>query len=175
MTVYTLQYEITPELQRRAMMPWTKQSRSPADKRWRILFGVIGYLAFLGMIVALLQFDLIDAKMMIAAGLGFIAGLVIWGLTYRAGASQITGFANDALARHGPVRAIFTAEQVQLTTELSSSTMGWRCFDTVIALPDATVLRAGALVYPVPDTALSPDTLPQAFRTDINNWIGAAR
>lgn len=175
MTSYVLNYQITPELQRRAMVSWVQKPSGRGQKLRRVALGVLIYIALVAAIVGLLHYDILGFGVIIAAAAGFVAGLAFWGISHRIHTTKLITFADEALERQGPISAEFDAQQVVIASQVASSTMDWQCFDAVIALPDATALRAGALIYPVPDAALPVGTTPDAFRADLNTWIEAAR
>jgi len=175
MTAYALEYTITPDLQRRAMVSWAKQTRTRGQKTRALVLGALAYVALVAALVALMQYDLLEAANLVAAAIGFLVAIAFWWVMHRIHTAKIAGFADDALARYGPVIAEFRASEVKIATKIATSMMTWVCFDAVIALPDATVLRAGALVYAIPDAALPEGTTPQAFRADLTKWMEAAR
>ena len=175
MSSYTLRYTLAPEMQHRAMMSWAKPLRSRRQKVLRAVAGVALWLLCVTFLVVLMQRDLLrDATPLLLAG-GFLAGLgLCWGIA-RYSTAQLSGMARESLLRHGELNAVFAPDHVVITSALSASTMDWRCFDAVTALPDASVLRAGALVYAIPDTALPAGSTPEGFRADLTRWMEAAR
>ena len=175
MTVYTLDYEVSPEMQRRAMVSWLKQPKTRGQKLRSAVLGIVAYVVTVGALVALMRYDVLDAKAIIVGGIGLLCGLGIWWLSYRSNAGQIAAFAEEALMRHGPVHAEFRVDEVQIDTKIARSTMLWQGFDAVLVMRDATVLRAGPLVYAIPDAALPVGTTPEAFRADLTKWMEAVR
>ena len=175
MTAYILDYEIDPEMQRRAMVSWLKQPKTRGQKVRSVVQGVLGYIAIVAALVMLMQYDVLDGKAIVVGAVGMLCGLGMWWYSHHASTGAIAGFAEEALTRHGPVHTEFRADEVQINTQIARSTMLWQAFDAVLVLPDATVLRAGALVYPIPDAALPEGTTPEAFRADLTKWMEAAR
>ena len=175
MTEYVMRYQPTPELLGRAMIAWAKPQRSWGDKIKRAAFGVILYLVLVACVAALLRYDLVTNAILASGVVGFVFGITLWSLFYRKNMKKITRYANDAMARHGVTEARFAAKEIQLTSQISETRMDWLCFDEVIALDDATVLRSGGVVYALPDEGLPEGATPQQFRSDLQSWMEAAR
>ncbi|MEP1792996.1 MAG: hypothetical protein ABJR02_00165 [Marinomonas sp.] len=175
MTTYSVAYTMTADMQSRAMLSWAKPTYSVAQKRKRWAAGAGLSIAATCALVWLLGQNLITAGMLASAGAGFYAALLFWLFINKRNTRMLMGFANEALARQGQTKASFSPENVAFQNDLASSQMAWRSFDDVMAMPDATVLRAGALIYPVPDAALPEGTNPQAFRSDLTRWMEAAK
>lgn len=171
MTRYDLTYQLTPELQSRAMVSWAKPQRTRAQMLRRAALGIVMYLIIVAATVAVLQMDIVTPALVIATAVGFLVGMVFWAAFHRYNMKKLTDFANETLARQGQVKAVFAPSDVELTTAISTGRMQWSCFDQVLVLPDATVLRAGALVYAVPDAALPPEVTPAQFRADLTKWM----
>lgn len=171
MSRYDLTYQLTPELQSRAMVSWAKPQRTRTQMLRRLVLGLLVYLVLVAATVAVLQMEILTPALVIAAAVGFLIGMAFWAAIHQYNMKKLTGFANDALARQGQVRAVFAPSDVELTTAISTGRMQWSCFDQVLVLRDATVLRAGALVYAVPDAALPQDVTPTQFRADLTQWM----
>lgn len=175
MTGYVLTYELQPEMLKRAMMSWAKPERTKAQKLRRAAGAAVGFVALVSLTVVLLRYDIVTFPLLFTGLVGFYAAIAIWAVTHSRSVGKLVGYSADALARQGPVTAEFRPSDVVFTSRISNSRMDWSCMDAVIALPDATVLRAGALVYPVPDAVLPTHTTPDQFRADLTRWIGEAR
>ena len=175
MSGHTLTYSVTPEMQNRAMVSWAKPMLTRSQKWRRNAVLMLTMMVASAVLVALLQYDVVTQVMLFSAVAGFYAAILFWFVSHRRGMAKLTGFATEALLRQGSVTAIFGAESVVFRSDLAESTMDWRSFDEVIMMKDATVLRAGALVYPLPDAALPENVTPQEFRDDLIRWMMGAR
>ncbi len=172
---HALSYEITPDLLHRAMMSWDAPPRSKAQKRRNYILLTLFYVVLFSGVLALLHYDILRGGILFAAVAGFAGGLVLWAVIHRISNRTLLALSSDAIARQGMLRAEFDAEQVVFTTDISGGRMGWRCFDGVTALKDATVLKAGGMVYAIPDAALPTGLTPANFRVDLTRWMEEAR
>ena len=170
MTEYKLTYQLTPDMLQRAMMSWANPLRSRAQKLRRGVFGFIIFCVLVTLLVVLLRYEIVTNGNLVGLLVGFYGAIGLWFVTHRYSSRKLFGFSNDALARHGPVEAVFNADHVTMTSKISTGQMGWLCFDDITALADATVLRAGGMVYAVPDAALPDGVTPAAFRADLTRW-----
>lgn len=175
MTEYALTYEIAPEMLKRAMLSWARPMRSRTQKLRLAALGAVVFVALVAVLVVLLRYGIVNNSGLIGGLFGFYAGIGVWLLVHRYSTGKLVGFSNEALARQGPVDAVFNAQAVTMTSRISMGRMEWQCFDDVIAMPDATVLRAGAVVYAVPDHALPAGITPANFRSDLTRWLEAAK
>lgn len=175
MSEYSLKYQPTPEMLNRAMVAWTKPQRSRREKWKGFAFGAIAYVVLCAAVVALLQLDLVTNQVLFGLGLGMIVMIALWAMIARKHMNKLRGFSHAAMARHGETDAVFRADRVEITSQISSAQFGWLCFDEVSALSDATVLRSGAVIYAVPDAALPDDVTPSQFRADLQSWMEDAR
>ena len=175
MTEYVLRFEPAPEMMSRAMVAWAKPQRSRNAKIKGIVLGVILYLFLVFCVVLLLHHDIITRGALFGVVVGLFGGIALWAIIHQKHAKKITGFTHDAIARHGMTDASFSSESVKLTSQISETRMGWLCFDEVMALTDATVLRAGGVVYAIPDAALPEAVTPKQFRADLKSWMEAAQ
>ncbi|MBB3993211.1 hypothetical protein GGR95_000839 [Sulfitobacter undariae] len=170
MTQYTLTYEIAPEMLHRAMLSWAQPVRSRRAKMLRVVLGAVGFVVLVAAIVVLLQYDIVSRGFLLGGLIGFYAGLILWYVIHRTSTLKLVGFSDAAMKRQGMIETVFCADHVTMTTQISKGRMDWRFFDDVSALTDATVLRAGAMVYAVPDAALPHGVSPAAFRDDLIRW-----
>jgi len=175
MSRYSLTYVLPADLQKRAMLSWAKPMRTTNQRLRLFALGiVIGGVAS-GCLVMLLQADVVTVPILLSWVVGFYAAVLLWFVSSKRSIGKLMRFAEKALLRQGTTKALFTSDEVTFRNDVSNGAMDWCCFDAVMALPDATVLRAGALVYPVPDAALPDDVTPQRFRDDLSRWMEAAR
>ena len=175
MNEYVLKYQPSAEMLNRAMVVWAKPERSRREKSVRIAFGVVCYVALIAGALVLLRYDLVTNQMLAGVGLGMFAGVGFLVAMHQRSMKKIKKFTHDAMSRHGVTDAVFRAEGVEMTSQISTSQMDWLCFDEIMPLTDATVLRTGAALYAVPDVALPSGVTPEQFRSDLQNWQEAAR
>ncbi len=175
MRKYELTYVMTQDLQSRSTTAWTKPKRNRVERRRRVAVGAVAFVVSVAALVALLHYDLISKTMLFSAAFGFYLGIVVWLLSYRFSMAKLSTFAKEALERQGPIHAEFCAEHVTMKTDINSGTMSWRSFDEMYTMKDATGLRAGALMYAVPDSALPDGVRPNDFRADLMRWMEETR
>ena len=175
MTRYSMTYTLTPEMQYRAMMSWAKPTRSRAQKRKQQASGILVALLVLAALVGLLRYDIITNRMLFSALFGFYLAMGLWYFVTGKSTRKLTAFATEALLRQGPLRAEFSDQVVTLNTDISTSSMNWRCFDEVSEMEGATLLRAGVMIHTIPDRAMPDGTTPQEFRDDLRRWMEAGK
>jgi hypothetical protein len=175
MSGYALSYELTPDLLHRAMISWDAPERSRAHTRRTFILSTLFYVILFGAVLALFRYDMLRSDLLLAAAAGFAGGLAFWIVIQRISSPNLMDQCTDTIAGKGALRAEFDAQQVVFTTAISMGRMEWRCFDRITALKDATVLKAGGMVYPRPDAALPAGLTPQAFRADLQSWLEASR
>lgn len=175
MTEYVLSYQPSSEMISRAMVSWVRPQRDRKQKLIRAVLGVVLYLTLVVAIVGLLRYDLVSRQLLLGLAAGLLLTVALWTFYHRINVGKITGFTQDAIVRHGLTEAVLRAEGVALKTQISSSRMDWQCFDEIMPMVGATVLRAGGVVYAVPDAALPAEVTPTHFRADLQNWLEASR
>ena len=175
MARYALNYELSTEMLTRAMMSWAKPQRTRAQKWRRFGMGFVLYLVMVAMTVALLRAEIVNNQLLLGAGIGCLGTLAAWSMFHRYFTGKLMGMTHAAQARHGPVDAVFCADHVEISSRISTGRMDWLCFDHIGRIKDATVLRAGGMVYAVPDAALPSDVTVEAFLGDLRTWMEAAR
>ena len=77
------------------------------------------------------------------------------------------------LEKVGESTAVFTANSVRVSDSTASAEFTWYGFDAINAVKDATVLRAGGMQYPIPNSALPEGLTPDAFRAQLQEWKDA--
>ncbi len=174
MTRYSLTYELSPEMLTRAMMSWSKPLRTRAQKWRRFGMGFTLYIGLVALVVVLLQFEILNDDILLGLAIGCLGGLAIWAVVYRYSTGKLTAMVHAAQARHGSVDTVFCPDWVEISSAISKTRMQWRCFDHIGRIEDATVLRAGGIVYAVPDAALPDGVSAQTFQTDLISWMEAA-
>lgn len=172
---HTLTYQPTPEMQNRAMLSWVKPMRGGVQNLRGFDVWFVPYAVAIIGIVALPGFDIISRAELIAGTVGFFVAMTLWAVTHRYSTRKLMGFSNQALTPHRATTAIFTPDYVEINSEISVGRMDWRCFDGISQILDATVMRAGGLVYPVPDHALPQGTSSDEFRANLKSWLEDAR
>lgn len=175
MTRYDLTYQLTPDMLNRAMMSWAQAKPDRAQKLRLAVYGAAGFVALVAVVVVLLRLEFLNRSALFGALGGFYLAIGLWFVMHRASVRKLFGLANAALARQGAVRAVFSADGVEMTTANSFGRMDWDCFDDVVALPDASVLRAGGVVYAVPDAVLPDGVSAPEFRAQLTRWREARR
>ncbi|MEP3347334.1 MAG: hypothetical protein ABJN34_07335 [Litoreibacter sp.] len=75
-------------------------------------------------------------------------------------------------AARGDVEVCFDASGVRFENNLGNSFNKWTAISEVMSLSDATALRMGAIIHPIPDAALP--MAPDAFREQLQAWKDAA-
>jgi len=175
MTRYKVSYTLAPDLLRRAMISWDAPQRSHAHKRRNFVLVTLFYVVLFGGVIVVMQYDILRIDILMAVIAGFAGGMALWAVIHWISSRKLMETSSDAIARQGLLHAEFDAEQVVFTPDISFGRMGWRCFDAVVAVKDATVLKAGGLVYAIPDVALPDGTTPENFTADLTRWMEDAR
>ena len=175
MTEYFLRYQPEPEMLNRAMMAWAKPHRSRGEKAKRAALGIVLYLVLVLCVVLLLQNDVVTRSSLLWGGVGIFFGIALWAVVHQQNVKKLTRFTHEAIARHGVINAELSVEDIKLTSKISTTRMNWLCFDEILPLVDATVLRMGAMVYAIPDAALPAGVTPMQFRSDLQRWLEASR
>jgi hypothetical protein len=174
MTRYALTYELSPDMLTRAMMSWSKPLRTRVQKWRRFGMGFALYIVLVSLLVVLLQTEILNDDILLGLVIGCLGGLAVWAAVYRYSTGKLTNMVHVAQARYGPVDTVFCAQYVEISSAISTARMQWQCFDHIGRIEDATVLRAGGIVYAVPDAALPDGVSAEKFLTDLNSWMEAA-
>lgn len=175
MARYALNYDLSTDMLARAMMSWAKPQRTRAQKWRRFGMGFVLYIVLVAATVALLQAEMLNDDILLGLVIGCLGGVGIWAAVYRYSTGKLTGMVHAAHARHGPVDTVFCSQCVEISSRISTARMQWQCFDHIGRIKDATVLRAGGMVYAVPEAALPSDVTVEAFLGDLRTWMEAAR
>ncbi len=169
-------YREDPALLAAAMTSWSRAEateRSPLKSAllWLAISLVFG--AALGFGAAFLDIQNAGAVLM-ALGIGFLAGLVVWMVTHRMQVRKLIAMGIDTANDRGEISMRFDDEGVHVRSGLGTSLTKWAAYAAVFAIPGGTVLRAGSTVLPFPDSALPEDLTPDMFRDRLNTWMDAA-
>ncbi|KIN68567.1 hypothetical protein Z948_2298 [Sulfitobacter donghicola DSW-25 = KCTC 12864 = JCM 14565] len=155
------------------MFVWAKPNKTKGEKWRRAAIFTLGFVALLAVIVTLMRLDVLTVPMLFSALVGFYLGIGVWLISHRVSSQKLVKFANSMLDREGEIHTVISSEQISIRSGVSDSNLSWDYFDEAFSMVDATVLRAGALVYTFPDAALPEGTSPQEFRKDLESWMGA--
>lgn len=172
---YEMTFEVPMDMLQRAMTSWGQPHRSRIQKLTRlgivILFGAI-----LGILIGVFGLlDMLSDVFVIGALVGFYIGLIFWWLVHKRGVKRIAGFVAVHLEKQGKTHAKFSAKDVELETNLGSSRSSWAAFDQVVLMADATALRSGAVIYPIPHAALPAGVDAVTFHDDLVRWQEAGQ
>lgn len=169
-----LTYTTSPDLMKRASTSWARPPLRPMQQLLRWL-GFVAAGAILGvLLVATGLFARMPDGFWTGGLVGFYAGLALWLFVHTRNARKLLGFSDALNARAGETQMTLSHKGVATSTQIAKGEMTWPCIDQVIELPDATVLRAGAFVYPIPDGALPEGITPQELRRRVHVWKGTA-
>jgi hypothetical protein len=172
---YELRYRVSDALLKRAMTSWARPQRGLKENLLRFA-GLLAIGAAIGAVVVLTGLDdRVPSAFWIGALAGFYAGLLFWFFSHKRDLKRLAGFGQAARARQGESRVTLTAEAVEMTSDIGASRVSWQAYDQVIRMADASVLRAGAVVYPIPHDALPDGVTPEQFHADIVAWQEAAQ
>lgn len=164
-----LEYSESRDLLARAMTSWAQPKRTGKALIWYwskfVIFGAVLGLALTWSGI----FRITPDGFWIGLLAGFYATLIGCVVAHRMSVNKLSRFAFDLVDRAGPVTATFDQDGARFKSRISDGWQSWDCVDQVIEMKDATVLRAGAIVYPLPDEALPEGLTPQAFR----DWLSA--
>ena len=174
-TRYEFSFQVSDALLRRAMTSWNKPEKS--WKRTATFFAVcLAIGVAIGAVLALTDlFDRMPDGLVHGLLIGFYLGLLVWYFTHRYSLKKIASMSARQVQRQGPSHAVFTAKEARFRSNLGEWRADWAGYDQVIALRDATVLRSGGVVYPVPHDALPEGVAPAQFHADIVAWQEAAQ
>jgi len=161
---------------RQACVAWTKEA--PLAKRigghlLRLVLLVVGLnVALLGALRVFHGPDYTDAHVD-GAILGMIVGGIATLLFVRLMTHQIQKKAQDHVDRLGLITLTLSEEGARFTEAYGFSQQTWGAYEAIIAVKDATVLRSGAMQYPIPNDALPEGLTPDAFRAQLREWKDA--
>lgn len=172
---FHMRYQVAPEMLRRATLSWAQPHRSRKQKLGQFALVILCSVATGTLLAVTGVFDLVEPAFWTGALIGFYAGLLLWLVIHQYSTRKLTGFSTDLMARQGKIETKVTAQDVSMKSALSEGTMNWGCFDQVIEMADATALRAGAMIYPIPNSALPENVSPQYFRATVLAWLEASR
>lgn len=172
---YEMSFEVPMEMLRRAMTSWAKPKRPLVQKLKRL-----GVLVFCGALAGVLigvsgVLDRIPDAFVFGTLVGFYIGLMFWWIMNRRDLKRLSGFVATQLEKRGQTHAKFSAEAVEMTTNLSSARSSWGAYDQVILMADATALRSGGVIYPFPHAALPEGVDAATFHADLVRWQKAAQ
>lgn len=171
---YEMTYEAPLEMVERATTSWAKTEQSSRRKWLHMgLFFVAcivggGLIGFSGVMRWLPDFFLLGV------GLGFYLGFGFLFVMYRRNMKKLFAMMEEQFAKQGPTHAVFSAEGVSFRSNHSTAQSTWAGYDAVTALADATVLRSGGVVYPVPHDAVPEGVDAATFHADLVRWQKAA-
>ena len=167
-----LRYTVTPDLLRRAVVAW-QHPFDPKKRRWPMR--VVVPIMIGGVISAVLAmtgvYDRLGSRVVAGFVVGFVVGFFVMLAFQKYYAAQIAGHAADLVVRQGGTHAVFDDTGIHMENQLGHAFTRWGAVDQVIAMPGATVLRIGAVVYPVPDGALVGGMDGDGFRTRLTAWL----
>lgn len=178
-----LEYEISPNLLRAAMQAGPFQTKSfwtkPAalySRRTKTLIPVALVPAALGLGLLLGQFNMPLWLLYVVLGfaLGNLAGFYLWQLVV---VRTVNAYqAEDAkLAKaRGSTRLMASPEGLIFESGVAATRLDWVGVSDVVAMPEATLLRSGAMNYPIPNAALPDELTPEAFRDQLADWRSEA-
>lgn len=172
---YEVTFETSIDLLQRAM---TQGATPPNTRRskWLFLAGCVCVGALNGVVLTVTGvFAMVHEHFWMGLLIGFYVGLVLWYFVHRSGVKKLAKMSAAQIDRQGPTRAVFTSDKITFETAIASSTATWVAYDQVTALPDATVLRSGGVVYPIPHDALPADVDSAGFHADLARWQEAAQ
>lgn len=169
-----MEYTVTPRLLLRAMTAWHPRPRL-RTRLLRIALIVVAAVVTGTVLAVTGVFRMMPDGFWTGIFVGFYAGLAFWFVVQRVQAKKIGGFAADLLERQGITRAALSDAGAEFTTDVGRSHTDWPAVDQVITMSDATGLRIGALIHPLPDAALPDGITPDTFRARLMGWIEAAR
>ena len=172
---YSLAYEIELPLLQRAMTSWAKPHRSLTLKTLRFVGVVLVGCVIGGALTLSGILDNVPDHFVTGMLVGFYIGLGLWFVVHRRGIKQLSRDTAELLARQGVTETTISAEKVTMRNCLGISENKWLSFDQVIRMSDATALKSGALVYPIPHAALPKEVSPDGFHADLCRWREAAR
>jgi hypothetical protein len=174
-TVYTIEYKISMSLLQRAMTSWAKPQR-PLWIRGLRLAGLVAIGGVVGAVLAFAgAFNALPEHFLTGVLVGFYIGLLFWLVMHRIGIKKLSGFTSALLHRQGPTLAVFSADHVEMSNQTGQAKMEWRAYDQVIRMRDATALKSGAMVYPIPHSALPEGVSADAFHADLSRWQAEAQ
>ena len=171
----TLRYTVPPRMVRRAMTSW---ARPPRPKKWYLLRAalvvLIGGLIGAGA-AASGALSIMPDSFWLGAVAGLYAGLLLWVGISRRQMARVARLSTGAMDRAGETWARFDAGAFSLANDFVEGRYAWPALDAVTEMKDATILRMGGIVSPVPDASLPDGLSPDAFRRQIRTWWEAAR
>lgn len=171
-----LEYQLSPAIMKQASVAWTKEA--PFAKRivgrfWRIVLWLVGINFIL---FGALRFfhgpDYTDAHFD-GAILGIVTGCIGMMIFVRLMNNQIQKKAKDYVAGLGAISLTLSEEGTRFIEAHGFSQQTWGAYEAIIAVKGATVLRAGAMQYPIPNDALPEGLTPEAFRAQLQEWKDA--
>ncbi len=173
---FTIHYTVTADILAQASCSWVKEVNT-GYMRWfryvRVFLIYVGVLIFMN---AALQFlfgenyvDTHYAGAVVGAAFGYFMFFFLVWLSQR----KLRQLTMQHLEKVGESTAVFTANSVRVSDSTASAEFTWYGFDAINAVKDATVLRAGGMQYPIPNSALPEGLTPDAFRAQLQEWKDA--
>ncbi|GLT09345.1 hypothetical protein ACFQFQ_04980 [Sulfitobacter porphyrae] len=171
---YELRYRLTEDLLKQAMTNWAKPHRPLRHRALRfagilILSGCVGAtLALTGVT------DMVSSDFWLGILLGFYAGIALWFFRHKHHLRRLVRYSKAKMAREGEIVARLSTEGVEFISAVATSQSSWKSYDEIIRMSDATALRSGGIMYPIPHAALPGDVPGAQFHADVVRWHEAA-
>ncbi len=165
----TVTFTYDRKLWRRAMTGWWRSvvPPDPFVKRaifWAVVWFLIGALT---LVLSLLDI----APSYVFAGLIGAAFLIgVFGYLQRTRMSRFWDVVGGHWDKAGETQAIFSAEGVVLTDNVSRRDLAWAAIDAVKGMRGVTVLRSGIGMIAIPDTDLPEGMTQASFRKQLHEW-----
>ena len=168
----TVTFTYDRPLWRTAMTGWWRSvvPPDPFAKRaifWAVVWLLIGALT-LGLSVLEIGPEFVFAGLI---GAAFLIG--VFGYLQRTRMSRFWDIVGAHWDKAGATQAVFNADGVFLTDEVSRRELRWAAIDAVKGQKGVTVLRSGISMIAVPDSALPDGMDAKAFRAKLTQWRAA--
>lgn len=173
--IYHLEFTVPQEMMRRATTSWARKQRSGWGRVKFFALCVVTGAAIGGVMAVSNLLDMLPEHFLSGVFLGFYIGLAFWFVMHRRDVRRLAGMSQRNHERQGVISLQISQAGVKGGSDLSTSDTKWAAYEQVIEMGDATALRAGAMVYPIPYTALPADVAPQDFHANIVRWQEAAQ